>query len=108
MLFRSYDTVQFFINYLARLAGDFAHVFKAEGGVYIGGGNLPELLPLIDEDEFRQNFIHKQPHEKLLEKIPTFVITHPRAALVGMESYVHQPERFMLDMKGRFFVNHAD
>ena len=105
---QAYDAVQFFINYLARLAGDFALIFKAEGGVYIGGGILPELLPLIDEDEFRQNFIHKQPHEKLLEKIPTFIITHPRAALVGMESYVHQPERFMLDMKGRFFVKHAD
>ena len=101
---QAYEAVQFFINYLARLAGDFALVFKAEGGVYIGGGILPEMLSLIDENLFRRNFIHKQPHEKLLENIPTFVLTHPRAALVGMESYVRHPERFMLDMEGRFFV----
>jgi len=105
---QAYEAVQFFINYLARLAGDFALVFKAEGGVYIGGGILPEMLSLVDEDEFRRNFIHKQPHEKLLENIPTFVLTHPRAALVGMEFYVRHPERFMLDMEDRFFVKNTE
>lgn len=100
----AYDAVQFFINYLARLAGDFALIFKAEGGVYIGGGILPEMLPLIDTDEFRKNFTNKSPHRKLLEKIPTLVITHPRAALVGMESYVLHPDRFMLDLENRFWV----
>lgn len=100
----AYDAVQFFINYLARLAGDFALIFKAEGGVYIGGGILPEMLPLIATDEFRKNFTNKNPHQKLLEKVPTFVITHPRAALVGMESYVRHPDRFIVDLENRFWV----
>ena len=104
----AFDAVRFFINYLARLAGDFALVFKAEGGVYIGGGILPEMLQLLDETEFRKNFIHKQPHEKLLETIATFIILHPRAALVGMESYVRDSARFMLDKEGRFRVKNLN
>lgn len=46
--------------------------------ISIGGGILSEILALVDEEEFRQNFIHKHPHKKLLEKIPNFIITHPR------------------------------
>lgn len=102
---QAFDAVQFFINYLARLAGDFALIFKAEGGVYIGGGILPEMSSLIHTDDFRKNFTNKSPHEKLLEKIPTVIMTHPRAALVGMESYIYQPDRFLLDKENRFWVN---
>ncbi|WP_297323031.1 glucokinase [uncultured Bartonella sp.] len=102
---QAFDAVQFFINYLARLAGDFALIFKAEGGVYIGGGILPEMASLIQPDEFRKNFTKKPPHETILEKIPTLIMTHPRAALVGMESYIYQPRRFLLDQENRFWVN---
>lgn len=62
-------------------AGGSAALFSGTSvlrGISIGGGILSEILALVDEEEFRQNFIHKHPHKKLLEKIPNFIITHLR------------------------------
>lgn len=98
-----HEAVQFFICYLARLAGDFALTFKAQGGIFIGGGIMPKILQLINHHAFRNAFENKAPHQKLLGTMPTFIMTHPRAALIGMNAYVSNPTHYILDKNKRFW-----
>jgi len=99
------ETVRLFLTYLARFAGDFAMIFKAHGGVYIGGGIVPKILSLLDETKFRQEFEDKGRHKHILETIPIYVMTHPRAALKGMEALARRPQDYMIDYHDRLWTN---
>lgn len=97
------EAIQLFLTWLARFAGDIALIFKAHGGVYIGGGIVPKIIGLLDEKTFRQAFEDKAPHSKLLADMPVFVMTHPRAALEGIAAYVRMPDKFLLDYNNRLW-----
>jgi len=100
---RAFEAVQLFLTWLARLAGDFALIFKAHGGTYIGGGIVPQMLPLLDHQSFRQAFDDKAPHQGLLAQMPLFIMTHHHAALEGMARLMREPERFHLNIQGRLW-----
>ncbi|MAU20291.1 MAG: glucokinase [Martelella sp.] len=95
------ETLTLFATYLGRLAGDMAMVFMARGGVYLAGGISQKILPALKKPEFRAAFEDKAPHTKLLEAIPTYVVTHPLAALAGLSSFARTPTRFGLALDGR-------
>jgi len=98
------EAVTLFMTYLARFAGDLALIFKAHGGIYIGGGIMPKIMALIDETMFRKEFEDKTPHQNLLANIPIYIMTHPRAALEGMAAFARKPEHFMLDYQHRLWT----
>ena len=89
------ETVRLFLALFARFAGDLAITFRAEGGVFIGGGIVPRLMPLLDPQAFRMNFEAKAPVSGLAQKCPTAVI-QAEAALIGMAAYGAAPERFLI------------
>ncbi|TPW26481.1 glucokinase [Pararhizobium mangrovi] len=95
------ETVSLFATYLGRLAGDLALVFMARGGVYIGGGIAQKIMAALKKPEFRAGFEDKAPHQALLAEIPTYVLTHPLAALSGLSTYARSPMRFGLSTDGR-------
>jgi len=97
------ETVELFLNYLARCAGDFAMIFKADGGVYIGGGIMPRLLDMVDADKFRREFEDKGRHQRLLKNMPIYVMTHPNAALQGMQAFAQNPQSYMMDYHNRLW-----
>ena len=97
------ETVQLFIEYLARVAGDMALVFMARGGIYLTGGITHKILPVIDAARFRAAFDNKEPHRNLLEQTPVFVITHDQAPLEGLSAYARMPARFGVDTSGRWW-----
>ncbi|MEZ5460068.1 MAG: glucokinase [Steroidobacteraceae bacterium] len=68
---------------LGSFAGDVALSFGAWGGVYIGGGVAPRLLPLFDLSDFVARFDAKQPMGELLAPVPVTLIDDPHAALHG-------------------------
>jgi len=98
------EAIQLFLIWLARFAGDIALIFKAHGGVFIGGGIVPKIIGLLNEKAFRQAFEDKAPHNKLLADMPVFVMTHPRAALEGMAAYVRMQDKFLLDYNNRLWL----
>ena len=83
-----------FAIYRGRVAADMAVVFMAKGGVYLGGGIPQRILPALQRPEFREAFEDKAPHGELMSTIPTFVVTHPLAALAGLSAYARAPEDF--------------
>jgi glucokinase len=53
------------------------------GGVYLGGGIPPKILPKLEEPIFMQAFTNKGRFKEFLESIPVRVILNDKAALLG-------------------------
>jgi glucokinase len=94
-------TVEHYCRLLGRAAGDLALTFMASGGVYIGGGIAPRLLPIIKESAFRTAFEAKAPHEDFMAAVPVWVITGERPALTGLAAYARAPALFGVSLDGR-------
>ena len=65
------------------MAGDIALTTGARGGVYIAGGIAPRILPFLQASPFRERFERKGRFQDYMAAIPTKVILHKRAALLG-------------------------
>lgn len=72
-----------FCGIYGRVAGDLALAFGARGGIYLGGGIAPRILDALDAGTFRRCFEDKGRFTDYVKIIPTRVITHPYAALLG-------------------------
>ena len=81
--------------------GDLALTFMARGGVYLAGGISQKILPALQKPEFRAAFEDKAPHSALLRATPTYVVTHPMAALAGLAAYARTPTNFGVATEGR-------
>ncbi len=79
----SLNTLMRFCGILGAVAGDLALSFGATGGVYIAGGIPPRILELLDASTFRARFEDKGRFKDYQARIPTQIIVHPYAALVG-------------------------
>jgi glucokinase len=55
----------------------------AAGGVYLGGGIPPKILPALKEGSFLQAFKAKGRFADFLARIPVHVILNDKAALLG-------------------------
>jgi glucokinase len=65
------------------LAGNLALLGTATGGVYLGGGIAPKILPRLTLGPFLQAFTAKGRFVPYLEKVPVRVILNDQAALLG-------------------------
>ncbi|ASQ46015.1 glucokinase [Legionella clemsonensis] len=80
---------QFFAS-LGCYAGDLALTLGALGGVYIAGGIVPKLLPLMEASSFRARFENKGRSSRFNVQIPTYVITAEQPGLLGAAAYLKQ------------------
>jgi glucokinase len=76
--------VERFCAMLGTIAGNLALTLGAKGGIYIAGGIVPRLGQRFDRSQFRRRFEAKGRMQTYLAPIPTFVITHPDPALIGL------------------------
>lgn len=80
-------TVEIFVEVLAAEAGNLALKIGASGGVYIGGGIPPRILPLLEDGRFLKVFLDKGRYRNYLERIPVRVMLNTDAALLGAAAY---------------------
>jgi glucokinase len=59
----------------------------ATGGVYLGGGISPRILPFLESGEFIRAFNDKGRFSSLLASIPVQVILNPKVGLIGAAAY---------------------
>ncbi len=78
--------LQVFISIYGAEAGNMALKTLAMGGVYIGGGIAPKILPALQDGTFMKAFLAKGRYKRLLGNIPVRVILNPHAALLGAAS----------------------
>ncbi|MBW1695706.1 MAG: glucokinase [Deltaproteobacteria bacterium] len=72
-----------FVSILGAVAGNMALIAMATGGVYLGGGIAPKILPMLKESLFIRSFVNKGRYKPFMEKIALRVILNDKTALMG-------------------------
>ncbi len=68
-------------------AGNLALKCVAVGGVYVGGGIAPKMLPALQNGSFLRGFTNKGRFAELMKSIEVNVALNPRAPLIGAAHY---------------------
>jgi glucokinase, proteobacterial type len=87
------ETLERFCEILGSVAGDIALTTGARAGVYVAGGIAPRLADRLASGGFRRRFEDKGRLSDFMRDIPTYLIVHPYAALVGAARLLEQMER---------------
>lgn len=77
------EALQLFFEALGQVAGNLALMLGAYDGVYIAGGIVTRYPDLLRASSFRAGFENKGRHRSLMETIPTLLVLHPQAGLLG-------------------------
>lgn len=77
------EALRMFVSAYGAEAGNLALRSLATGGVYVGGGIAPKILPLLRGGLFMDAFLAKSPMDELIARIPVRVILNPNTGLVG-------------------------
>lgn len=77
------EAFHIFTEILGAACGNYALVYNASGGIYLGGGMMPKILPLIDKKAFENAFTNKGRFKDFLNDIPVYVILDETAPSIG-------------------------
>ncbi|MCI0350377.1 MAG: glucokinase [Acidobacteriales bacterium] len=72
-----------FVIVLGAETGNAALRFMATGGMFIGGGIPPKILPKIVDSAFMEAFLAKGRMRRMLEPIPVNVVLNGKSGLIG-------------------------
>jgi glucokinase len=77
------DALELFLTVYGAASGNLAMTCMATGGVYLGGGIPPRILPAFDGGQFMTAFLAKSPMDDLMHAIPVSIILNDQAGLLG-------------------------
>jgi glucokinase len=77
------DALDLMVSIYGAEAGNVALRLLATGGIYIGGGITPHILPKLRQRSFLDSLTAKGRLRTMLEQIPVHVILNERAGLLG-------------------------
>ncbi len=77
-------TLAMFFSFLGTVAANLTLSIGARGGVYIAGGIVPPLFDALERSGFRDRFESKGRFSEYLKAVPSYVITHPQPAFLGL------------------------
>lgn len=86
------EALDLFVTIYGSAAGNLALTAAAIGGVYVGGGIAPKILPALRDGRFIEAFKNKSPMESLLGRVAVQVILNPEAALLGAAVHINRLE----------------
>jgi glucokinase len=72
-----------FVSVLGAEAGNLTLKVLATGGVYLGGGIPPRILPVIGSAHFTEAFRRKGRFVEFLDRVPVHVILNAKVGLLG-------------------------
>jgi glucokinase len=81
------EALDLFVAAYGAVAGNFALAAVTRGGVFLGGGIAPRILPALERGTFIEAFNAKEPMRPLLEAMPVQVILNREAGLLGAAVY---------------------
>jgi glucokinase len=84
------EAVETFCAMLGTVAGNLALTLGARGGVFVAGGIVPRLGGTFVHSRFRKRFVEKGRMRDFLGPIPTYVVTHPLPAFLGLKGILDQ------------------
>jgi glucokinase len=81
------EALDMFVEAYGAEAGNLALRTVSTGGVFVGGGIAPKILPALTTGAFMRAFLAKPPLEEMLQRMPVHVILHAEAGLLGAAVY---------------------
>lgn len=84
------EALEMFVEAYGAEAGNLALRVVSTGGVFIGGGIAPKILPALANGTFIRAFRAKPPLDALLAAMPVKVILNPEAGLLGAAVFAGQ------------------
>ncbi len=81
------EALNLFVRAYAREAASLALRCLATGGIFIGGGIAPKIIPFLKSEVFLKAFLDKGRLSSFISKVPVKVITHPYPVLLGAALY---------------------
>lgn len=85
------EAVSMFCALLGTLAGNLVLTLGAFGGLYIGGGIVPQMRRLFISSHFRDRFEDKGRYAEYLAAVPAYIIHTPLPALIGLARAFSEP-----------------
>jgi len=95
------EALDLFVSIYGAAAGDLALVARATGGIYLGGGIAPRILPRLRSGAFVRSFRDKGRLTPFLERIPVKVILEPTTALIGAAACAAHARKSRRNKPGR-------
>jgi len=83
------EALELFVEAYGAEAGNLGLRTVATGGVFIGGGIAPKILPALTSGRFVQAFSAKAPLDAMLRAMPVSVILNGEAGLLGAASFAN-------------------
>ena len=80
---RCIEALDLFVAAYGAAAGNLALTAVTTGGVFIGGGIAPRIVPALEGGGFIAAFNDKGPMRPLLEAMPVQVILNAQSGLLG-------------------------
>ena len=81
------ETLDLFVEAYGAEAGNLALRSVATGGVFVGGGIAPKILPALTAGSFMRAFCAKPPLDAMLRDVPVNVILNDEAGLLGAAQF---------------------
>ena len=77
------EALEIFVDAYGAEAGNLALRVLSTGGLFVGGGIAPKILPALADGRFLRAFRAKRPFESLLAAMPIKVVLNTEVALLG-------------------------
>jgi glucokinase len=77
------EALEMFVDAYGAEAGNLALRVMSTGGLFVGGGIAPKILPALTDGRFVRAFRAKAPLESLLSAMPVKVVLNEEVALLG-------------------------
>ncbi|MBO9661878.1 glucokinase [Dokdonella sp.] len=81
------EAVEVFCGWFGSVLGDLALLYGATGGVYLAGGVLPQMKPLLLQSRFVERFLDKGVMREVLARTPVRLVEHARLGVIGAASW---------------------
>ncbi len=81
------ETMEYFVRYLAHECCDLILKMKATGGMFLGGGIPPKIVPLLRKPAFYRQLLDCDRMQELVRKVPVKVMLNDKAAMIGSGWY---------------------
>jgi glucokinase len=81
------EALEWFVSLYGAEAGNLALKMNARGGLYLGGGIAPKILPALERGSFMESFLDKGRMRAVVEAMPVRVILNPAITLQGLARF---------------------
>lgn len=80
-------SLEMFVSIYGACAGNLALTALSTGGIFLGGGIAPRILPALRWPMFLEAFFAKAPLAAVVRRIPVSVILNPATGLIGAATF---------------------